>query len=119
MPPPPGDVVGHEVRSKLLTNSAASYRLIHQTFGENHKLGFDIGIFAPPQTNGVKVPFPTIIHLTFSAAERGIRKYTEALKRGYAVVAIPYQQLGADNANYRQTAFFPAYPDYDWNDFSA
>jgi hypothetical protein len=46
-------------------------------------------------------------------------QYSAQLGRGYAVVAINYQQLGADNNNYRQSAFFPAYPDYDWRDISA
>ncbi|HEY3496259.1 MAG TPA: hypothetical protein VGK73_16280, partial [Polyangiaceae bacterium] len=35
------------------------------------------------------------------------------------VATVPYQQLGADAANWASTAFFPAYPDYDWRDFSA
>jgi hypothetical protein len=119
MPPPPGNVKGQELESKLLLDGQVLFRHVHLTFGPEEKLGFDIGIFAPAQTNGVTAPFPTIVTLTFSSGENGVRQYAEALRRGYAVVAIGYQQLGADNASFRQTAFFPAYPDYDWNDFSA
>ena len=119
MPPPPDNVSGHEVRTNLLADGTVLYRLVHLIFGKDDKLGFDIGIFTPVLTNDIKAPFPIILHLTFSAGENAVRQYTEALHRGYAVVAIPYQQLGADNTNYHNTAFFPAYPDYDWNDFSA
>src|SRR5262249_44078923 len=95
------------------------YRLVHLTFGESNKLGFDVGIFTPQTTNAAKSPYPAILNPTFSAGENTARQYGEALRRGYAIVAIPYQQLGADNTNYRSSAFFPAYPSHDWNDFSA
>ncbi len=119
MPPPPGNVTGREVRTNSLADGTVSYRLVHLTFGAGDKLGFDIGIFAPQPTNNLKPPYPAILNLTFGTGENALRQYTEALHRGYAVVAIPYQQLGADSTNYRSTAFFPAYPGYDWNDFSA
>ena len=37
-PPPPGNVTGHELESKMLANGA-SYRLVHLTFGPGEKLG--------------------------------------------------------------------------------
>ena len=119
MPPPPGNVTGHGIRSGRLTNCAASYRLVHLTFGESNRLGFDICIFSPLPTNGSKAPFPTIIHPAYFSGENQGKEYTEAFRRGYAVADIFYQPLGADESNYRTTGFFPAYPDYDWNDFAA
>ena len=119
MPPAPGNVKGRETASKVLPDGKTNYRTIHLTFGPEENLGFDLGIFSPVPTDAVKGPFPSIINLTFSAGENGARQYTAALSRGYAVVAIPYAQLGADSKDYRKTAFFPAYPECDWNDFSA
>ena len=119
MPPPPGNVKGHEVASKPLMDGKVKYRLVHLTFGPEEKLGFDLGIFTPAETATVKGPFPTLITLSFGVNESAASRYQVALDRGYAVVLIGYQQLGADNPTYRKTAFFPAYPDYDWNDFSA
>lgn len=97
----------------------ANYKMVHLTFGPQEKLGFDIGIFTPVEKEGVKAPFPVLIQLGFGAGETSIGAATAALQRGYAICAIPYGQLGADAPNYRSTAFFPAYPEYDWNDFSA
>ena len=66
-PPPPGNVTGHELSSRMLAGGQASYRLVHLTFGPGEKLGFDISIFLPVETNGVKAPFPVIIQPSFSA----------------------------------------------------
>jgi hypothetical protein len=119
MPPPPGNVTGQEVERRTLTPSLVQYRRVHLKFGPEEKLGFDIGIFFPSTTNVVERPCPVIVELTFSSGENSLRQFTEPLGRGYAVVAIGYAQLGADNTNYRSSAFFPAYPDYDWNDIAA
>jgi hypothetical protein len=97
----------------------ANYRQVHLTFGPQEKLGFDLGLFTPVETDSVKAPFPVLISLGFSSNETSAGQFSEALKRGYAVATIAYTQLGADATNYRSTAFFPAYPEYDWNDFSA
>jgi hypothetical protein len=119
MPPPPGNVKGHELQSKLLDDGRVFYRNIHLRFGPDETLGFDVGIFSPSESSGRMGPFPTIVHLSFGAGEGALGQYAEALRRGYAVAAIDYRQLGADNANYRQSAFFSAYPAYDWRDFAA
>ena len=119
MPPPPGNVTGHEIRTGLLTNGLAVWRLVHLTFGASNELGFDIRIFSPLPTNGSKAPFPTIVHPAFFDGEKEGLQYTEALRRGYAVADIYYPQLGADETNYQSTGFFPAYPGYDWNDIAA
>ncbi len=118
-PPTPGNVKGDEVESKLLQNGQVLFRQVHLTFGPGRKLGFDLCIFAPVQTNAVKARFPTIIHLAYTIGESTVGQYVEALRRGYQVVEINYQQLGADNSHYRQSAFFPAYPGYDWRDMAA
>ncbi|KNY28790.1 alpha/beta hydrolase family protein [Pseudobacteroides cellulosolvens] len=64
-------------------------------------------------------PYPVLINLTYSAEKNSLADASAALSRGYAVVTISYQQLGEDSTKYRSTAFFPAYPEYDWRDISA
>lgn len=66
-PPPPGNVTGQELESRMLADGNASYRRVHLTFGPGEKLGFDISIFLPVETNGIKAPFPTIVQPAFSA----------------------------------------------------
>jgi len=151
-PPPPGNVAGHELVSRMLADGQTSYRLVHLTFGPGEKLGFDISIFLPAETNGIQAPFPVIVQPSFSAIsdsppppatnamasgattapakkspglrtpntpEVAARQYAEALNRGYAIVTFYYQDCGQDGGDYRQTGFFPAYPDYDWADLRA
>ncbi len=141
MPPPPGNVKGHEVVSRMLADGKTSYRLVHLTFGPEEKLSLDISIFLPAETNGIKAPFPVIVQPSFSAIsvnpplpltnaapakqsasantpEVAARQYTQALERGYAVVTFYYQDCGRDGGDYRTTGFFPAYPDYDWADLA-
>ena len=140
MPPPPGNVKGHEVVSRLLADGKTPYRLVHLTFGPEEKLSLDISIFLPAETNGLKAPFPVIVQPSFSAIinnpppadtnaapvkkapntpENAARSYAQALERGYAVVTFYYQDCGKDGGDYRTTGFFQAYPDYDWADLSA
>jgi hypothetical protein len=103
----------------------ADYRKLRLTFGPGEKLGFDMGIFAPVDASvsadaaQTAKKFPILISLGFSADENSLGPASAALARGYAVATIGYNQLGADAPNYRSTAFFPAYPEYDWNDISA
>ena len=150
-PPPPGNVRGHELVSRLLADGQTTYRRVHLTFGPGESLGFDISIFLPAETNGIHAPFPVIVQPSFSAIadnpptgtnaptgstnilqvrkapgshtintpEVAARQYAQALNRGYAVVTFYYQDCGQDGGDYRQTGFFPAYPDYDWADLSA
>lgn len=121
MPPPPGNVKGTETTSmtRIISGSVkADYRKIHLSFGKDGKLGFDLGIFTPanlPAEHG----FPVLISVDFSAGKSSLGAASAAVSRGYAVATIQYTQLGADNNNYKSTAFFPSYPEYDWRDFSA
>jgi hypothetical protein len=134
MPPPPGNVKGAVMtpakritaggRSGFGTNGSsipADYRMLHLTFGPDDKLGFDLGIFTPVSADAEQSTkrYPVLISLGFSAGDNSLGPASVALARGYAVATIAYNQLGADAPNYRSTAFFPAYPGYDWNDFSA
>lgn len=48
------------------------------------------------------------------APEAAAHNFETQLKRGYAVVTYRYTQCGEDNANFRSSSFYPAYPDYDW-----
>lgn len=57
MPPPPGNVKGHEVKAEILADGKVKYRLVHLTFGPGEKLGLDIGIFTPTESG----PHPAII----------------------------------------------------------
>lgn len=61
-PPPPGNVVGHELKSELLLDGTVRYRLIRLTFGPSPSLGFDIATFQSAKATG---PQPTIIFLSF------------------------------------------------------
>jgi hypothetical protein len=151
-PPPPGNVTGHELESRTLPGGV-TYRLVHLTFGPGEKLGFDISIFLPAETSGIKAPFPTIVQPSFSAIsdnppppmtnaiaagnnsapakkppgyhtfitpeDAAAGPYAQALNRSYAVVTFFYQDCGEDGRNFRNTGFFPAYPDYDWADLVA
>jgi len=147
-PPPPGNVKGHEVVSRMLADGKTSYRLVHLSFGPGAKLGFDISIFLPAETNVIPAPFPVIVQPSFSAiadnppplvnamtsgtnASPAKKSHTtntpevtagqdaQALSRGYAVVTFYYQDCGQDGGDYRTTGFFPAYPNYDWADLAA
>lgn len=57
MPPPPGNVKGHEVKSEVVAEGKVKYRLVHLTFGPEEKLSLDIGVFTPTEGG----PFPVII----------------------------------------------------------
>jgi hypothetical protein len=61
-PPPPGNVSGLDIQSRLVLDGAAKFRLVHLTFGPGEKLGFDVAIFTPAKGDG---PFPTIINPSF------------------------------------------------------
>ena len=45
--------------------------------------------------------------------------FSQALDRGYGIIAAYYQQWGRDQKVYRDSAFFPAYPQNDWADLAA
>jgi len=144
-PPPPGNVIGQNIKSITLLDGTVKYRLVHLKFGPGRKLGFDIAIFTPASGG----PFPTIINPSFVNTpgvdvtnnqpavtatntatdnsirtrsyfgppvdpERAARGFTNQFSRGYAVVTYCYTQCGEDNANFRSSSFYPAYPDYDW-----
>ena len=46
--------------------------------------------------------------------ETAARGFTNLLSRGYAIVTYRYTQCGEDNAEFRNSSFYPAYRDYDW-----
>jgi hypothetical protein len=119
MPPAPGNTAGKEISAKDLPQQNLHYRLVHLSFGPEQKLGFDMAIFSPASSATTKPPLATILTLSFGNDERSANAFRPAFERGYAVAVIGYQQLGADNRNYRSTGFFSAYPEYDWNDFAA
>ncbi len=145
-PPPPGNVMGQDLKSAVLLDGTVKYRLVHLKFGPEEKLGFDIAIFTPAHGG----PFPTIINPSFfntpgvaitntsklptasEAAtnlharlrlifnspvtpERAAEGFSNELDRGYAVVTYHYTECGADDANFRKSSYYPAYPGYDWS----
>ncbi len=63
MPPAPGNVQGHELKSQLLLDGEVQYRLVHLSFGPQQSLGFDIALFVPISKPG---PFATVIFPSFS-----------------------------------------------------
>jgi hypothetical protein len=124
MPPPPenvtADVVTPESRVTAGPGVQADYRMLHLTFGPGEQLGFDLGLFTPIEPpDGDGAGYPVLITLAFSAGENSLAAASAAMSRGFAVATVPYQQLGADAPNWVSTGFFPAYPEYDWRDFSA
>ncbi len=62
MPPAPGNVKGHDLKSTVLLNGRVMYRLVYLSFGPDEKLGFDIAIFTPADHSG---PLPTVIFPSF------------------------------------------------------
>jgi hypothetical protein len=46
--------------------------------------------------------------------ETAARGFSNLFQRGYAIVTYRYTQCGEDNPNFRNSSFYPAYPDYDW-----
>ena len=118
MPPPPGNVQASTTSESRRVGNA-DYRMLRLAFGPERKLGFDLGIFTPGGTAPAGGKFPVLVMLATNASERSLGSASAALERGYAVVTVPYQQLGADAANWQSTGFFAAYPDHDWRDFSA
>lgn len=140
-PPPPGNVTGQELQSQLVLNGTAIFKLVHLSFGPDHSLGFDVATYTPVETATMKGPFPTIVNPSFGltpglnvppttnasgrvinlpqTAESGATNFALALGRGYAVLTFHYQECGADNTNFATSAFFAAYPDYDWRDIAA
>jgi hypothetical protein len=120
MPPPPGNVKATTTTAlKRITSGKlqADYRMLHLTFGPGEKLGFDLSLFAPVTDGGAS--YPILIYLSYNAGESSLADASAALARGYAVATIGYAQLGADSSSWASSAFFPAYPDYDWRDISA
>lgn len=120
MPPAPGNVVAEVVTPSAAVTTrdgqTAQYQMLHLSFGPDQSLGFDLGLFIP---DAESTTYPVLVSLTSAASETSLGSASAALARGYAVATVPYQQLGADSTDYASTAFFPAYPDYDWRDFSA
>ena len=57
MPPPPGNVKGHELASQAVLDGSVKYRLVKLTFGPKRKLELAIGIFTPVRGG----PFPAVI----------------------------------------------------------
>jgi len=130
MPPPPGAVTGKELAVHTVLDATATCRVVQLAFGPDAKLGFRAVLFIPAETAAHKAPFPVIVHPSFEAKLNKdqtqdvlndiAKTFAQPLQRGMAVMAFWYQQCGLDSpANYRQTGFFPAYPDCDWGDLAA
>lgn len=123
MPPAPGNLKASTTtaahRITVSSGLEADYQMLHLTFGPGEKLGFDLGLFTPVSATPTGATYPVLISLTSSTNEKSLSSASVALARGYAVATVSYQQLGADASNWKSTAFFPAYPDYDWRDISA
>lgn len=130
MPPPPGAVTGKDLATQAVLDGMATCRVVQLAFGPDAKLGFRAVLFIPAETASHHAPFPVIVHPSFEAklgkdqttnVLNDIAKtFAQPLQRGMAVMAFWYQQCGLDEqANYRQTGFFSAYPDYDWGDLAA
>ncbi|HXR04828.1 MAG TPA: glycosyl hydrolase family 28 protein, partial [Verrucomicrobiae bacterium] len=73
--------------------------------------------FAMTATNATTTNSAARPRFNFNAPvtpERAAAGFSNQLGRGYAIVTYRYTQCGADNADFRNSSFYPAYPDYDW-----
>ena len=144
MPPPPGNVQGHDLKSQVVADGKVNFRLVHLTFGPAERLGFDVAVFTPSEGSG---PWPTFVYISFdptpgtgvisptnnpaastnspparpraagSSAEPEVaaRRLAAVLDRGYAVVTYNYQETGQDNHGGLTNGFIAAYPVCDWH----
>jgi hypothetical protein len=123
MPPPPGNLKATTTtaarRVSVSSGLEADYQLLHLTFGPGEKLSFDLGLFVPVSSTQADAKYPVLISLTSGTDEKSLGSASAALSRGYAVATVPYQKLAADSSSWASSAFFKAYPDYDWRDISA
>ena len=72
---------------------------------------------APPATN--PPPTNTAARLQFILntpvdPSTAAQDFSNLLSRGYAIVTYRYTQCGEDNAGFRTSSYYPAYPDNDW-----
>jgi hypothetical protein len=138
-PPPPGNVKGKVLHSEKFLDGAVQYRVVHIGFGPHHRLGFNVAIFTPAGRG----PFPTIINptslmipgmnftnksATITSTNRPAHAivpadparlalgFTNILSRGYALVIYNHNETGLDYHTWRSTAYYPAYPGYDWGE---
>src|SRR3569623_2107850 len=122
IPPPPGNVTATEVTAAHVVSAGsgqASHRMLHLTFGPSGKLGFDLGNITPVSAGTAPASYPVLVDRTSAADDKSLGSASVALGRGNIVATIPYQQLGADTTSWASSAFFAAYPDYDWRDIAA
>lgn len=144
LPPPPGNVTGHDLKSQIVADGKVNFRLVHLAFGPDEKLGFDVAVFTPAGSNG---PFPTFVYIGFdltpgivvieptnnpvastngpparrrapgvgSDPDAAARRFAPELDRGYAIVTYNYQETGDDNRGGLTNKLIAAYPAYDWH----
>ena len=90
-PPPPGNVTGHELLSMKVMDGKVTCRFVRLTFGPGEKLGFDLNVFVPAETDANKAPFPTIVQPAFSAVHAADHAFGswEITAQAYAEAASP------------------------------
>ncbi len=118
----PGEKLGFDI-SIFLPAETTGFKAPFATIVQPQFTGIDRK--TPPQesspvetgANPVAAKKPPGPHT--STPESVAEHYAPALSRGYAVVVFYYQDCGADNRSYKESGFFPTYPDYDWADLAA
>ena len=100
-PPPPGNVSGKNIESKVLLDGTVKFRLVHLSFGPEKKLGLDIAIFTPAKGKS----FPTIINPSFFMTP-GVN-FTNS-KATTAVSANSFTNAAATNSTARLRFLFSA-----------
>jgi hypothetical protein len=68
MPPAPGNVRGHILKSSAVLSGAVQYRLVHLSFGPGSKYGFDVAVFVPASAKG---RIPVVVFPTFGPTPGG------------------------------------------------
>jgi hypothetical protein len=76
-PPPPGNVTGRVLESRILLDGKARYQLVHLAFGPEGQLGFDAAIFTPIKTPVLEGSFPKL-----GAGERRLQAAELASRNG-------------------------------------
>ncbi|MGA3182090.1 MAG: hypothetical protein ABSF38_17270 [Verrucomicrobiota bacterium] len=113
----PEEKLGFDVAIFTPANGGGPFpTIINPSFSPTPGVPMTNNLAPPPAARGANAaPGPARAPvLGASDPEAAARGFSNLLSRGYAIATYRYTQCGADDATFRQSTFFPAYPDYDW-----
>lgn len=109
-PPAPGNVTAEKVGEETLWDGEAVLERHVLTFGPEHRLSMEIGVYRPADSTaprGVAMSIDPVWDEAFREVAR------EAVGRGYLFAGYNQLQLDGDNDD-RSDGAHPVYPEYDW-----